>query len=1025
MTRSGTGGASNRQASPTGTLARLGFAEPDRALTLLQDEALAGLVDPFDDVFDDGLMRALSDTADPDQALLALVRVLTEAHRQQAGSARRGDDDDGLAPGRLHALVRTPGEGRDRLLAVLGASAALGDHLVRHPGHWQALTAPEPELPEELRRDLLSAVGADPDAAVPVATLPVPDALGTLRVAYRRRLLALAGRDLASPEPALVVDRVTLELADLAAAALEAALAVARSELDDHGKGCRLAVIAMGKTGGRELNYVSDVDVVYVAEPADGTDEEAALATGARLASSLARVCSASTSEGTLWPVDAALRPEGKDGPLVRTVASHRAYYERWAATWEFQALLKARPVAGDAQVGRQYVEAITPLVWEAAGRENFVRDVQAMRRRVEAHVPSRESERQLKLGPGGLRDVEFSVQLLQMVHGRAEDRLRTPNTLEALELLSTYGYVGRDDAGALDTAYRDLRVLEHRLQLARLRRTHVMPENDEDRRRLARAARLGGLEGLDKMWRSTRAVVRPLHERLFYRPILAAAARLTADEARLTPDAARARLQALGYTDPAGAMRHLEALTEGVSRRAAIQRQLLPVLLGWFAEGADPDAGLLAFRKVSDALGTTHWYLKMLRDSGAGAERIASVLSGGQYASSLLARLPEATRWLGSDEDLAPRAPSALSAEVATAVARHRDPADAVAAARSVRAREMLRTALGDLAGVVDLTQVGAALSAATVAALEGALTVACRTVALERSVDELPTRVAVIGMGRLGGLELGYGSDADVVFVHDPRDGADEQEAQSVAIAVVTELQKLLRTQGSSPTVDIDTSLRPEGRDGPPVRSLDSYAEYYRRWSSGWEAQALLRAEPMAGDDELGQAFRELVDPLRYPRSGLGAGDVRELRRIKARVESERLPRGVSPGRHLKLGPGGLADVEWTVQLLQLQHGAEHAELRTTSTLGALRAAMHLGLVATADAETLEHAWATASRLRNALVLWRGRGTDVMPTIRRDLDGAARLLGYAPAHVGALEDDVLRAMRHARSVVERLFYG
>ncbi len=588
------------------------------------------------------------------------------------------------------------------------------------------------------------------------------------------------------------------------------------------------------------------------------------------LASALARVCSASTSEGTLWPVDAALRPEGKDGPLVRTVASHRAYYERWAATWEFQALLKARPVAGDAQVGRQYVEAITPLVWEAAGRENFVRDVQAMRRRVEAHVPSKEVERQLKLGPGGLRDVEFSVQLLQMVHGRAEERLRTPNTLEGLELLSTYGYVGRDDAGALDTAYRDLRVLEHRLQLARLRRTHVMPENADDRRRLARAARLGGTDGLDKMWRSTRAVVRPLHERLFYRPVLAAAARLTADEARLTPDAARTRLQALGYTDPAGAMRHLEALTEGVSRRAAIQRQLLPVLLGWFAEGADPDGGLLAFRQVSDALGTTHWYLKMLRDSGAGAERIATVLSGGQYAATLLARLPEATRWLGSDEDLAPRPPSALSAEVATAVARHRDPADAVGAARSIRAREMLRTALGDLAGVVDLNQVGAALSTATVATLEGALAVACRTVGQERSVDELPTRVAVIGMGRLGGLELGYGSDADVVFVHQPRDGADEQEAQDAAFAVVTELQKLLRAQGASPTVDIDTTLRPEGRDGALVRSLDSYAEYYRRWSAGWEAQALLRADFVAGDPELGRGVPRAGRPAALSRVG-----------------------------------------------------------------------------------------------------------------------------------------------------------
>ncbi len=1023
MNRSGTSGT--RPSSPTGTLARLGFADPARALTLLQDEALAGLVDPFDDVFDDGLLRALADTADPNQALLALIRVLTEAHVQQAGNRRRGEDPGRLEPGRLHAMVRTGGVHRDRLLAVLGASVALGDQLVRHPDDWTVLLEPDPELPEELRRDLVSAVGADPDADVPVASLSGTEAENALRRAYRRRLLALAGRDLAAAEPALIVDRVSLELADLAAAALEAALAVARGELDDHGAGCRLTVIGMGKAGGRELNYVSDVDVIYVVEPADGTDEEAALATGTKLASALARVCSASTAEGTLWPVDAALRPEGKDGPLVRTVASHRAYYERWAKTWEFQALLKARPVAGDAEVGEQYLAAIGPLIWQAAGRDNFVSDVQAMRRRVESHVPSRESERQLKLGPGGLRDVEFSVQLLQLVHGRAEERLRTPNTLEGLELLSTYGYVGRDDAGALDTAYRDLRVLEHRLQLARLRRTHVLPEGEEDRRRLARAARLGGTDGLDRRWRETRSVVRPLHERLFYRPVLAAAARLTADEARLTPDAARAMLQALGYRDPAGALRHLKTLTDGVSRRAAIQRQLLPVLLGWFAEGADPDGGLLAFRKVSDALGATHWYLKMLRDSGAAAERMARVLSAGQYASDLLSRQPEATRWLGSDDDLAPRSAASLTAEVGTAVARHRDPAAAVGAARSVRGRELLRTALADLAGVVDLDEVGVALSGATNAAVGGALTVACRKVAQDRSVEQLPTRVAVIGMGRLGGQELGYGSDADVMFVHDPVDEADEGEAQAVAHAVFAELQKVLRATGATPTVDVDASLRPEGRDGPLVRSLDSYAEYYRRWSSGWEAQALLRAAPVAGDAELGQQFVQLIDPLRYPESGLDPGAVRELRRIKARVESERLPRGVAPSRHLKLGPGGLADVEWTVQLLQMQHAGRHTGLRTTSTLGALRAAVAADLVTDADAGTLEHAWAVTSKLRNALVLWRGRTTDVMPTDRRDLDGTARLLGYAATHVGALEDDVLRTMRHARSVVERIFYG
>jgi glutamate-ammonia-ligase adenylyltransferase len=640
-----------RAGSTGGRLARLGFADPDRAARLLADPALAGLVDPLEDLFQDGLVTALGAVPDPDLALLALVRLLENVRA------------DGR-PARLRAVLRAGGPVRDRLLAVLGTSAALGDHLARHPAAWRALDHGGPEgpgeVPDAARAALLVAVGADPRADEPVAGLPVPAALDALRVAYRYRLLAVAGVDLAAADPAAAEPNVSRALADLAGAALEAALAIARAELPAGAEPCRLAVIGMGKCGGQELNYVSDVDVVYVAEPLhpDG-DEQAALATAAKLAAGLARACSDATDEGTLWPVDAALRPEGKRGPLVRTLESHVAYYRRWAQTWEFQALLKARPVAGDVRLGEAYLDAIRPMVWRAAEREHFVEDVQAMRRRVEETVPARQAGRQLKLGPGGLRDVEFSVQLLQLVHGRVDPRLRTGNTLEALEALATYGYVGRDDAAELDRAYRVLRAMEHRIQLYRLRRTHVVPADPADLRRLGRSLGLGRdpAAELEDVWRRHAREVRRLHEKLFYRPLLAAAARLTTDEVRLTPEAARARLAALGYRDPAGALRHLAALTAGVSRRAAIQRQLLPVLLGWFADGPDPDAGLLAFRRLSEDLGTTHWYLKMLRDSGAAAERMAHVLSSSRYVAQLLERGPEAVALLG-DDGAAPRRP-------------------------------------------------------------------------------------------------------------------------------------------------------------------------------------------------------------------------------------------------------------------------------------------------------------------------------------------------------------------------------
>ena len=416
-------------------------------------------------------------------------------------------------------------------------------------------------------------------------------------------LLRLAARDLAHHQG---VDDVAAELSDLAGGTLDAALAVARARVGEAASTARLAVIAMGKCGGHELNYVSDVDVIFVFEPAEGADENAAAKVATQLASHLIRICSDHTAEGTIWPVDAALRPEGKAGPLVRTLASHRGYYERWAKTWEFQALLKARPVAGDLALGREYVAIVEPMVWQVAERDGFVEDVQAMRRRVVDHIPAHEAERQLKLGSGGLRDVEFAVQLLQLVHGRADERVRASTTLSALAELTRGGYVGRPDGEALHEAYSFLRMLEHRIQLHQLRRTHVVPEDEESLRRLGRS--LGftkePVAELGKVWQHHRREVRRLHEKLFYRPLLAAVAKMPGSEARLTPEAAQARMAALGYVDPKGALRHLEALTSGVSRTAQIQRTLLPVMLEWFADAPDPDAGLFGFRRISDSLG-------------------------------------------------------------------------------------------------------------------------------------------------------------------------------------------------------------------------------------------------------------------------------------------------------------------------------------------------------------------------------------------------------------------------------------
>jgi glutamate-ammonia-ligase adenylyltransferase len=277
---------------------------------------------------------------------------------------------------------------------------------------------------------------------------------------------------------------------------------------------------------------------------------------------------------------------------------------------------------------------------------------------------------------------------------------------------------------------------------------------------------------------------------------------------------------------------------------------------------------------------------------------------------------------------------------------------------------------------------------------------------------------------MGRFGGGELGYGSDADVLFVHEPHQGADPAEATRAALAVADELRRLLQIPTVDPPLLVDADLRPEGKSGPLARSLASYAAYYRRWSLVWESQALLRARPVAGDAGLGERFTELVDPLRYPAGGLDEEAVREIRRLKARMESERLPRGADPTTHTKLGRGGLSDVEWTVQLLQLQHAARLPSLRTTGTRQALAAARAEGLVDAEDAEVLDEAWVLATRVRNAVMLVRGRPGDTFPGDGRELAAVARYLGHPPGHVGDMLEDYRRTTRRARAVVERLFY-
>lgn len=985
--------ALDRTSTLAGRLAGRGFGDPHHAAEVVQrwlehherDDVVALIAE------------ALS-SADPDLALAGFVR-LASGH-----------------PDAFSRLLRNRDFAR-RVSRMLGGSVALGHHMVAHPETLEELeVAPTRSHAAALRRELLGAVGADPAASVPIA---MPDAADALRLAYRRALLRIAARDLDACVPVEIVASIGAELADLADATVEAALALARALTPGH-ESVRLAVLAMGKAGAGELNYVSDVDVIYVAEPAhDDAGEPAisaadAVAIGTRLAAALSRTCSAHTGAGTIWPLDPNLRPEGKSGPLVRTLASMRTYYATWAKNWEFQALLKARPMAGDLELGREFIDFVEPLVWRVADDAQFVGETQAMRRRVISLIPSREAGQDMKLSAGGLRDTEFSVQLLQLVHGRADDRLRLRGTFDGLAALVTHGYVGREDGKLMAEAYALQRVLEHRVQLHQLRRTHLMPTDEPGLRRLARGAHFDSPDALVAAWRaSTRRVLR-LQQRIFYSPLLEAVARVPSEQVRLTSEAAETRLQALGFNDTAAALRHIEALSAGLSRQSEIQRQLLPAMLGWFAAGPNPDHGLLAFRQVSEALGSTSWYLRALRDEGAMAENLARVLASSRYAVDLLLRAPQTVQLFG--EDAEQRRPIAgIRAEMMAVAGRHDDPVAAIEAVRAVRRTELLRVASAQLLGRSGLSDVGEALSDVMAATLDVALRIAGRGV-------EDPPALALVAMGSWGGQELTFSSDADAMVVVGD---SEDSEANAKAIKIVTRLREALRCAGHDPAVELDLGLRPEGKGGPMVRSLASYLVYYGKWSSTWEAQALIRARHGAGAPEVSAALLAGVSALRYPSGGLGQRQLSDIRQLKARMESERMPRGTDPRRHVKLGPGGLSDVEWTIQVLQLQHAYEVPELRTASTARALVAAVAAGLLAEEDANSLRDAWEMASGIRNATMLLRGRASDAIPTDARERAAVADLLGYSKGEASLFIEDWTRSARQARAVMDRVFWG
>ena len=544
---------------------------------------------------------------------------------------------------------------------------------------------------------------------------------------------------------------------------------------------------------------------------------------------------------------------------------------------------------------------------------------------------------------------------------------------------------------------------------MIKLRRTHLIPVDRSDLRRVARGLNLNWTaQDLETRLDETRTSVAALHDSVFYRPLLAATAALEVGDVQLSDAAINTRLRAIGFNDPAGAMRHILALTSGVSRRATIQKTLLPVLIRWMAEGIDPDRALLSFRRLSESLGETHWFLKMLRDSSGAAERLMRVLSSSSFIARLLEHIPDSSAWFGEASSLDPIPKDKLMQEM-QAIAEREDTEAAAELVRQIRRREVLRLAIGGVLGELSMAQISQGLTDLVDSYLTTMLGLAAREVGSELDFG-------IVAMGRWGGGELGFGSDADAMLVYQ----SESDESQQVAERIASQL--MLLSKDSLLEFELDLGLRPEGKNGPRVRSLASYSAYYEKWADTWEFQALLRARMLTGSESLKESFSSMIDRYRYPEQ-LSEKQLTEIRRIKARVESERLPLGADPARHLKLGRGSISDIEWLVQLYQLRFAYQYPQLRSEGTLAVLTELERLSLITQDQSQTLRAGWSIATRARSALVLAVDKLVDLLPTDRVQLEATARILEYAPGAAAQLEDDYLSATRRARKVFEELF--
>jgi glutamate-ammonia-ligase adenylyltransferase len=964
---------------------------------------------------------------------------LSEALESSADPRRARDGVEQLKSTDAGQALRKISAEQARVVAALlsGSQTAL-ELLLAHPDWLAPMLEPgyllHPRREQGLRREIEQAVKGEEHAA----------ALGRLRQFKQREMLRVAARDLARLGD---VFEITRELSDLADVCLQSVHRLCQQQLakkfgrpfhldaEQRWRDTKFCVIGLGKLGGQELNYSSDVDVVFVyseegntfaSPPRPGEQTGKGLANHAffvRLAEMMTAEISRMTSDGALYRIDLRLRPEGKMGPLARSLASYENYYAQWGQTWERMMLIKARPAAGDPQLGGEFLEMAQPFRYPRSLSRRVVREIAGVKQRIEAEVVKEgEIERNVKLGRGGIREIEFIVQTLQLLNAGRIPFLQGHATAPVLQKLVKYSLLAADDAGELERAYVFLREVEHRLQMEASRQTHTIPTERQARERLAR---LMGFPTVEEFEAARRAHARAT--RRIYDSILATD---EPNEPGLPPgqldDALPRWKQVLtehGFRDAERALPMLRLFIEGPdyghvsSRTVELARELFNRFLSLCPQGSgalrmpertfsDPDRVLVRLDSFIGAYGARATLYELWTQNPSLFELLLLLFDRSEFLAERAIRVPD----LVDDLVLSGRLNRARSEQETLADLRHgAADKDQALWLRSYHQAELMRIGLRDILGLAGYEQNLFELSSLAGACLQYAVDVVMRKHKLKRPP------FCVLGLGKLGGREINYGSDADIVFV---TDSAVENLPRCQRLA--SELMELL----SAPTemgivIQTDARLRPDGLKGLLVNTLDAHEEYYRRRAALWEIQALTRVRAVAGNLDLGARYERMAGALTNftaPSVAAYAPDwLAQIDRMRERIATERTP----PGKghlSLKTGAGGLVDAEFLAQAICLGQG-----WREPNTLQALRRACDAGVLPAADGAQLPAYYGQLRRIEGILRRWSFEGETLLPDEPEAFKRVAVRCGFSSA--GEFERAVAAMRNGIRAVYLRHF--